>query len=168
LMKGRWVWISLGLACWAIAASLLACYFWYSYELYRGLYERAMGQLERLTVFVNILIDYGNGTRTWFNNTRVSAGSTVFDATCMVAEVEYMAYEGPDWVGYPNNTAYLVVSINGLRNNQTHAWFWWFWDARAGWVLAPYGSNHVNATVVDGGTYAWAFRSFATWPPPPP
>ena len=169
VVRGRWAWISLGLACWAIAASIAACYLWYTSEVYRGLYERALGQLETLTVAVDILIDYGNGTKVWFNGTRVSAGFTVFDATCLVADVDYIPYSGPEWVGYPNNTAYLVTAINGVCNNETHAWFWWFWDASAhAWVFAPYGANHVNATVVDGGIYAWTFRSFTTWPPPPP
>lgn len=165
---GKWAWISLGLACWAIAASAIAGYFWHTSELYKERYEAVLEQLEIFTVTVNILIDYGNGTRVWFNDTRVSAGATVFDATRKVADVDYMSYSGPEWVGYPNNTAYLVTAINGVVNNETHAWFWWYWSVEVGWVFPPYGANHVNATVVDGGVYAWTFRSWVVWPPPPP
>jgi len=150
-----------------VVASAVASYYWYLYDTYKGLYEEAKGQLEALTVRVDMLIDYGNGTRAWFNDTLASAGYTVFDVLCLIANVDYEAYSG--WVGYPNNTAYFVTGINGVRMNATHAWFWWYWDPSARkWVLPPYGANHVNATVVSGGIYAWTFRSMATWPPPPP
>jgi len=150
-------------------ASVVASYYWYLYDAYKGLYEEARGQLEALTVRVDMLIDYGNGTCAWFNDTLASAGYTVFDVLCLIADVDYVAYSGPTWVGYPNNTAYLVTGINGVCMNATHAWFWWYWDPSAReWTLPPYGANHVNATVVSGGIYAWTFRSMATWPPPPP
>ena len=165
----KWAWISLGLLCWAVVATALVGHYWYLYGTYKVLYEEARGQLEALTVRVNVLIDYGNGTRIWFNDTLASAGYTVFDVLCLIANVDYVAYSGPTWVGYPNNTAYFVMGINGVYMNATHAWFWWYWDPTTReWVLPPYGANHVNATVVDGGIYAWVYESYASWPPPPP
>ena len=166
----RWAWVCLGLLCWAVAASALALHYYNAYRTYEALYTTTLAELGRLTVEVNILIDYGNGTRVWYNNTLVPLGSTLFNATLMVAVVNYTFYKWPGQ-GYPNDMAVFVLAINGVWNDpgKQMAWLWWYWDPSEGkWVLGPVGCNHPNATVVDGGIYAWVYESYASWPPPPP
>lgn len=98
-----------------------------------------------VTLKVNLCIDYGNGTTTWYNNTSILSGSTLFDLTQKVATVEYTYYANME----PGHM--LIGSINGWMQGW---WLWYYWDAEKGeWTFGPVGCD--AWMLKDGGIYKW-------------
>lgn len=115
--------------------------------------------LESISLKVNILLGHGNTTRTYYNGTTLPLGSTAFTAILAAADIKYEDYGG--------ELGILITSINGVPNNSTHGWFYWYWDnEQSQWILPEYSCDkhilHRNDTI------AWIYANFMEWPPPPP
>lgn len=107
----------------------------------------------------NVLIDYGNGTANWHNET-VIAGSTAFDALLAVTkEVEYnMSANGA-----------IISSINGLTGSveaQTPtsargtSWFFYYWSSTgSNWTLSSVGADQYILKPNDAT--AWRFEHYS-------
>ena len=79
----------------------------------------AFQQIESSIIEVDLLIDYGNGTETWHNETELIAGSTAFDALIAVAhDVQYEIH----------SFGKLVTNINGRKGGENSGWLWFFWN----------------------------------------
>lgn len=133
---------------WAIVATTLAAYYYNEYSTYRRLYESLTGKV----VVVNIGIDYGNGTRTWYNGTTLPAGSTVLAALTTVSRVEYT---------YGQYGAY-ITSINGVRERivskkEGFSWLWYIYNATTGKL--EYGPVAADKYVLSNGdTVLWKYE----------
>lgn len=115
--------------------------------------------LTKETITINIGIDYGNGSRIWFNSTRVKLGSTLFNATIKIAKVKYTAYP----------YGIFIDSINNLENNPSKSmyWIWWYWSSKENkWKLGQVGCDKYILT--DKITVIWYYQNTAQWPPNPP
>ncbi|MFQ6085934.1 MAG: hypothetical protein ACE5OY_06705 [Candidatus Bathyarchaeia archaeon] len=129
-MRDKWFWATIGTLCWAIAASLLGGYYYMQSQSLTA----AVGEYERFTMRVNLCIDYGNGSRTWYNETLVPMGCNLLTATKEVADVESTFW--------PEYMASFVDSINGVANNATHYWMWSYWDEGSGtWAHGQVGAD---------------------------
>ncbi len=104
---------------WIVSLSLALGVAGYYYMQYRS-YADLLQQYEPLVIRVNICIDYGNGTVTWYNNTLVPINYSLLNATMMIASVEYTYW--------PKYNACFVDSINGVPNRDPYYWMWWYWD----------------------------------------
>jgi len=143
-MKGRLAKaLTLALLIWAVGASALLASCIYNKEGSNGY------------VVVNVGFKYGSNL-TWYNNTRVPAGSTLFDVTKLVAKLEYKKY--PYGV--------FIESINGVRNEGSYYWMWWRWDDNTGWILGPVGADRY--VIGNGETYLWFYEDTSNYPPPKP
>jgi len=177
---GKWAWISLGLACWAIATSILAAYYFVSYNEARRAYEDLMTAhqqtisaiLDELSelhdliqrikeagfVEVSLCIDYGNGTAEWHNNTLMPVGSTLFNLT-------EQATWNLSYVVWPGMGVY-VTCINGVceriitPGHEGYSWIWYYWDPRAKtWIWGPTACDkHVLS---DGEVLMWRYEHWA-------
>jgi len=139
--KSGWIWISVGLLCGLIAASTIAAYYYGEYTKYQDLYKDTLQDLEALTMQVSILIDYGNGSREWHNNTRVPIGVSLLNATRMVAEVNYTVY--PELGAFVN-------AINNVGGDLGRYWLWCYWSLpipvtvlppASPWAIGPSASD---------------------------
>lgn len=149
----------LGVLVWAILGTIAAGYYFVQYDSYRKEYSNLVDQL-RISLEVNILLNYGNGTKVWHNNTVLPLGSTSFTAI----------YHLADTINYTDNEEFgiLVTSINGVANNSTHGWLYWQWDPQDSmWMLPEYSSGkHI---LHNGEVIAFALVDYMEgWPPPPP
>lgn len=153
--KSGWMWVSMGLLCVAVVVSTVAAYYYGEYRRYQGLYEDTLRDLEAVTIHVSLLINYGNGTREWHNNTRVPVGFSVLNATLAVAEVDYAI----------GQYGAFVTAINGVGGDTGMFWIWLYWNATSSeWKTGPVASDmHV---LHNGDLVAWSYTS--EWPPPPP
>ena len=142
--------VILGLAVWSAVATLAAAYYYTQYIETRNTFQ----ELKSLVISVNVLMDYGDETKSWHNET-VIAGSTVFDALLVVTkEAEY------------ETTAYgvFVTSINGVKNEGTassgHAWLWYYWDAATSkWVdLLKAADAYI---LKPNDSIAWRYESYS-------
>ncbi len=157
--KRTFTYVSLGLLVWAISGTLSAAYYLVQYSMYRQEYNNLVDTLESVSLSVDILISYGNDTKTWKNATVLPLNSTVFGAISEIADIEYQDYGGELGV--------LVTSINGLAGNTTHGWLYWQWDDKeSAWMMPEYSSArfllHRNDVI------AFTYVSYSTWPPPQP
>ncbi|MEM2994632.1 MAG: PKD domain-containing protein [Candidatus Bathyarchaeia archaeon] len=108
---------------------------------------------------VNILIDYGNETRTWYDEVVLPVNATPFDATLAIATVNYTDYGA--------GLGFFVDAINELWNSNPYYWMWWYWNkTESSWALGSVACNFY--TLSDGDVMAWYYENCSVWPPPPP
>ena len=169
--KGFLTYVTLGVLVWAVLGTVVAAYYFVQYNTYRSEYSDLISRLgtdvgdistmlEGISFRANILVGYGNGTENWHNNTVLPLGSTAFTAIFSVVDsINYTDYGGELGV--------LVTSINGVANNSTHGWFYWYWDlGNTEWVLPNYSS--AKQILHRGDTIAFTYANYMIWPPPTP
>ena len=171
--KRTFTYVALALLVWAISATVVAGYYFSQYKIYQDEYENladefntlsgTLGDLseimESISLRVNILVGYGNGTKIWHNNTALPLASTAFTAILAIADIKYTDYGG--------DLGMLVTSINGLASDSTNGWLYWCWDAeKSEWTLPEYSC--AKYILHRGDTIAFTYESYMTWPPPQP
>lgn len=123
-------------------------------ELLRSIMVKELENLigENTTIKVNLCIDYGNGTVTWYN-VSATPGMSLFDLTQQVAQIEYDYYPTME----PGHV--LMKTINGVASlpSDLKYWFWYYWDDTTNqWVLGQVGCD--AWTLRDNGTYKWVYK----------
>jgi hypothetical protein len=115
------------------------------------------------TVIVNALINYGNGTMTWYNQTIVPSNWNAYALTMYVTKCNIQTV----FYGQPYNE-HLVTSINGVNQHGTLSWsIWTFCVAQQAWVYSQVGVDLIQLS--NGQTLAWSYGSTSslnTSPPP--
>ena len=151
ISKRTLVFAVLALIVWSVTATAYAGYYYMQYRQF----EDTLRGMQGLIFKVNILINYGNGTKEWHNATLVPVGATVFNATLAVAEVDYTPYG--EYV--------LISSINGVQGTPDTGWIWWIWDhSTSQWKSTLEASNqHV---LIDGDIIGWNYQNWASTTPP--
>lgn len=107
---------TLTMLVWAALTTSLLGYYYLRFQEYVNLSH----EYEAVTMRVNIAIDYGNGTKVWYNNTLVPLGATLLNATETVVDVQSTPY--------PEYQAVFIDAINGIPTTETHYWWWKYWD----------------------------------------
>lgn len=131
----------------------------YYYNTYKEFYEKTTKELTSISMKVNILIKYGNGTKRWFNSTLLPIGASAFNATITVARVDYIT----------GTYGVSVTAINGISRNTAEKlyWMWWYWNATTTkWDFGPVACNEF--ILHNGDVVAWYYEKVTTWPPEPP
>ncbi len=147
-IKNKWAIAALVLVIWALGASFVAGYYWLQYN---DLSQQTSG----LRIIVNIGVDYGNGTRTYYNDTNAWTGETVLAVTERVATVETAS----------STYGTYVTAINGLKAEGDFGWTYWSWNSTGNsWDFAPVGAD-VYQIVANGSTFLWYYQN-AFNPPP--
>jgi hypothetical protein len=97
----------------------------------------------------NILIDFGNGTATWYNGTQVQPGWNMYTESVVLTHGDLQA----QW--YPQYQEHLITGIDGVSNSQTEDWFLWTHNATASWAFAQVGAD--DLPVYNGSVFAWTY-----------
>jgi hypothetical protein len=174
LEKRLFTYVTLALLVWGILGSATAGYYLTQYTTYRNEYKNLLGDLNVLSnalgnfsavmntisLRANILLSYGNGTRTWFNDTALPIGSTAFTAILAISDVKYKDYGG--------TLGILVTSVNGVGSPDdfTHGWFFWY-EATENSTWEPASSSCANYILHRGDTIAFSYESSSPWPTSP-
>ncbi len=98
---------------------------------------------------INILLDFGNGTQRWYNDTAVQAGWNAYLATVVVTGGNL----NDTW--YPQYGEHLVNGIDGLQNSRSGSWFLWTYGSASRWEVAQSGADQLPAT--NGSVFAWSY-----------
>ena len=146
--RRTFIFVVLALVLWALVASLISGYYYYSYN---DLFQKTRKPI----IHINLGLNYGNGTIQWFNQTEARSGDTLLDITMTVAEVNYTAY----------STGAYVNAVNNVENTASEAWTWWTWTSQFGWNAGPVASD--KYIIGDNETAYWYFGP-STYPPTPP
>jgi len=146
--KSGWKWFSVGLLCALILLSYLAVYYYSESARYQQLYNETLNELRKYDkfMFVNMIIDYGNGTKVWYNNTLVIRGADLLNATRTVAEVDYTR----------GQYGAFVTRINGMGQDPKTYWLWYTWNSTTSiWDFGPVASDMY--TLHEGDIVAWIY-----------
>lgn len=115
------------------------------------------------TILVNTLVNYGNNTARWYNQTRVPSSWNAYALTMYLTRCNVEA----TYYGLPLNE-HLITSINGVSMYGSFSWnLWTFCQTRNAWTYSAVGSDLVH--LADGEIVAWFFEtSSPTGIPDPP
>jgi hypothetical protein len=97
----------------------------------------------------DILIDFGNGTSIWYNDTRVQPGWNMYVETVVLSHGDLQA----QW--YPDYQEHLVLGIDGVADSQTMDWFLWSYNETASWQTSQVGADQLP--VYNGSVFAWTY-----------
>jgi hypothetical protein len=139
------VFLSLGLITAIVLGASLAGYYYMKYQEAM----RLLREYEKVTIRVNICLNYGNGTVKWYNNTLVPLGYDLLSATKLIAMVN-----STYWESYQS---YSVDAINGVWNNQTHYWMWLKWNTETNEWEYPLVSADQHL-LSKGETVMWRYE----------
>jgi hypothetical protein len=149
--KRTFVFVALALLVWSVAASGFAGYYYTQYTNVKKAFEES----ESLIIKIDVLMDYGNGTKIWHNQTMLVAGSTVFDALLTITnDVQFQT----------SAFGVFVTSINGVENvaegTTGFAWLWYYWDTeKSEWTSGPVGADQY--VLNPDGVIAWRYESYS-------
>jgi PKD repeat protein len=106
---------------------------------------------------IDILLDYGNSTRVWYENVELPGFPSILKATKVVASVEYTMW----------GTDAFVDAINDVWNAYPYYWIWWYWNHTAKcWEMGNVACN--KYVLASGDIVAWYYENCTVWPMEPP
>jgi len=126
-------------------ASIALGSLWESYRSLASVNGRAPG------VSVNLMVDYGNGTRVWYNDTTAPPGLNAYAMSVLLLGGRLGA------VWYPQFGEHFIEGVNGVNGTSSKSWFVWG-SGPGGWVVSGTGADGI--TVVNGTTYALWYCGF--------
>ena len=135
---------------WALTATGLATYYYLSFQ-------DLVNAIGGAPVKVDVLLDYGNGTKRWHNGTVLFANSTVFDALLSVTKnVKYDVYP---------SLGVLVTEINGVKNvgdaTSGTAWMWYYWG-NGTWNWGPEACDrYILGRLGTHAIILWNYTSYS-------
>jgi len=156
LKKGLSV-LSAALLALLILSCGIAVYFYLESIEANRRYTSLLSELEGVSLEINLLIDYGNGTLIWHNKTLLPIGATLFNATLKVTKsVEYIG----------SDMGVFVTGIDGVGTRiveKGYYWLWWRFDKAQGeWVL---GETSADRYILQrGDILAWVYEDTSTYP----
>lgn len=118
-------------------------------SLWRSYQELAASGGGALTYQVHMMVDYGNGTRIWYNDTSVQPGWNGYIVTLVLLNGSVEA----DW--YPGFGEHLVTAIGGVSDTQSMSWFVLTYNQTSSWQAAQVGVDYLP--INNGTVFAWAF-----------
>lgn len=135
----------------------LSVYFYLESAEMRSRCNYLLTELKSVSLEVDLLIDYGNGSMVWHNKTVLPIGASLLNATLKVSRsVEYI---GSD----------MGVFVNGIDGVGTkivkkgYYWLWWRFDKEKGeWVLGETGADQY--IVKRGEVLAWLYEDTSSYP----
>jgi hypothetical protein len=138
--------IAVVLLCTTIGAGALAINYNFQLKELEEDYQIVLKELEDFSALVNIMVDFGNGTVIWYNDTRIQTGASVLDATLIAVEADYQT----------SDFGSFVTSINGKEQDSTHFWIWSVYEDE--WGMGPVGADQYN--LHDGDIIGWTYTVF--------
>lgn len=133
-----------------VIVSGVAAFYYYQNSQTQSQNQRYIAQLKELNVnyLTDVVIDYGNGTHQWYNNTSIQPGLNLYTVTLLVSN------------GNVNATcceynSHFVTGIGGVQNSNTQFWFLWNYTSTSSWQISPVGPDEI--TVQNDSIFAWTY-----------
>jgi hypothetical protein len=137
-----------------VSATLAAVYL-FQYDQAQSNANTYLSELKSVqpTQTTDILLDFGNGTLLWHNDTQVQTGANAYVATVIVAHGVVNA----TWYEAPYNE-HLVTGIDNVQNTAQQSWFIWTYNSTASWRVAQVGADELPA--ITGSVFAWTYCNY--------
>lgn len=134
-------------------ASLALASLWASYQ-----HLASFGGRRALAYEARMLVEYGNGTRVWFNNTSVQPGWNAYVTTVVLLDGRVVAQWYPaGYFGQGEPGEHFVTGIAGVPQTATKSWFFWQYGGGK-WSASVAGADELQ--IVNGTTFAWTLCSY--------
>jgi len=127
-------------------ASVALATLWTSYQKLASFSGR-----RALVYAVNMLVDFGNGTRRWYNDTRILPGWNGYVASLVLLNGNVQAA----W--YPQYGEHLVTGIDGVPQTASTSWFVWQFG-HGGWTPSQTGADQLR--INNGTVIAWTLCGY--------
>lgn len=136
-----------------ILSSSLAGYYFFQFSIINEAYSSTLQSLDGLSYDINLIINYGNGSKSFFNATIIPIGFDMYNATLMATEGNV------DATYFPEFEAHFVNSIMGVGGDEGFGWSAWaFDDIFSEWNALDIGAD--SFILKDGQSVAWYYQSF--------
>jgi len=134
-----------------VIVSSLAGLYYYQYTKVASENSTYVHELNQLNVkyLSNVLIDYGNGTRMWYNLTNVQPGTNLYVETQIIAAGHINASY------YSQFQSHFVTAIFNVGNTNTMYWLLWTYNKTASWQQTQVGPDQLQ--VSNDSIFAWSF-----------
>ncbi|QQG48131.1 MAG: DUF4430 domain-containing protein [archaeon] len=132
-----------------VNASRALATLWASYK------ELASAQGGKPLVYqVRMLLDFGNGTSRWYNDTSIQPGWDGYVATLVFVGGRV------DATWYPQYGEHFINGIGGVENDYANdkSWTLWTWNSAKGWQSSTLGADQVQ--LANGTVFAWAYCGY--------
>lgn len=139
------------LLAFALIVSGVAVFYYYQYNQAESENRTYVNQLKQLNVkyLSDILIDYGNGTKTWYNNTQVDPDWNLYVVTQIITSGHVNA------TYYPQYDSHFVTAIYNVANTKSDYWLLWTYNSTASWQMAQVGADQLM--MYNDSVYAWTY-----------
>ncbi len=157
-----WKLLSLVLTGMLVVMGMTSLLFYSQLSASEEKYKNIIESLDNLSYNIDLLMNYGNGTKIWHNNTRVPLGFNLFNATVLITEGRMEA------TYYPQFQSHFINSINGVGKGEdpdkrTWAWISWHFIEETGRWEA-YDVSADMAFLKDGDKIAWYYQDTSKYP----
>ena len=106
----------------------------------------------RLLVYgVHMVVNFGNGTRRWYNDTSAQPGWNGYVVTLVLLRGNVQAA----W--YPQYGEHLVTGLGGVSQTTTKSWFLWTVN---GGKLTPSQTGVDQLQIINGTSFAWTLCAY--------
>ena len=142
-----------------LISSTFAAFYLFQYDQAQSNANIYLSELKSVqpTQTTGILLDFGNGTLLWRNDTEVPTGANAYVATVIAARGAVNATLYPPFA--PGQSAeHFVTGIYNVTETRQQSWFIWTYNGTAGWQLAQVGPDDLTAG--NGSVFAWTFCSY--------
>lgn len=131
-----------------VIISSAASFYYVEYNQVNAANSTYLRQLERLNARYSsdILIDYGNGSYTWYNDTLMQPGANLYTAIVLVTDGNVNA-------SCCEFGSHLVTGINNVQSTQAKFWWIWTYNSTASWQTAQVGVDEL--TIYNNSIYGW-------------
>lgn len=136
-------WIIAALLCTNIVTGLYLIFQNNQLNSLREEYQKARDELEIFSATIDLMIDYGNGTVTWYNDTRIIPGESLLSVTNKIAQVEYTESE----------FGAFINSINGVEGGMESFWIWNYYEGS--WKMGLTGAE--KKYLHEGDIVSWEY-----------
>ena len=97
----------------------------------------------------DILVDFGNGTLHWYNNTQIQPGWNMYVTTVVLSGGNLQARWDPQY------QEHFITGIDGISNSGSTYWFLWTYNSTARWQVAQVGAD--DLPVYNASVFAWTY-----------
>ena len=102
---------------------------------------------------VHMLVDYGNGTLRWYNDSTAQPGWNAYVATLVLLDGDLNA----TWYPQFGSGEHFVTAINGVPGTESLSWSIWTYGGNQ-WTYSQVGADLIQAQ--NGTTIAWALCGY--------
>ncbi|MDH5810645.1 MAG: DUF4430 domain-containing protein [Candidatus Methanomethylicaceae archaeon] len=145
-----WAIASIIFLVWAVGATVATSNYYMLSQRQQTTIENLQSIVSNVAIKVNLAVSYGNGTVTWYNDTYLPIGWTLFNATAKLCNVRFTVYP---------SMGIWINSINGVSEDPAanKYWIWYTWTSN-GWSMGPVGADQYM--LKNGETIKWELTKF--------